>query len=1287
MKRTVLINLICSFVAVLVVALGVIFMKTVNDITMPKLVIRSEGASAVYDGTPLSNSEWELVSGELKEGHILSVEVLGLQTDVGSCENTISAKILNEKGKDVSDKYNIECLPGTLEVTPRDIIITAESDIKELDGTPLTCDEYSVTSETGLIEEHIVTVKVEGSITEIGQVSNEVTSVVIKTQFGENITNNYAIQTVSGTLMVIPRGIVIAAGDAKKTYDGTPLTSDEYSFLSSQKLLDGHTIEVTTAGSITGVGEADNVIAAAVVKDENGNDITTDYEIHFVKGTLTVLPREITITAQSDVKQYDGFALTCDEHIVSSSLPLISDHTITAEVEGSITEVGQETNKVTNVVITDTEGNDVTSNYSIHYIEGTLTVTVCEIVITAGSASKQYDGTPLTCDEYFVYSAIEENTTHQFTVTTAGSITRVGQVANKVTGVAIKNAAGIDVTDSYSIQCVEGTLTVTECDVVITAGSASKQYDGTPLTCDEYFVYFPSGNNTGHHFAVTNEGSITEVGQRANEVASVVITDDMGNLVTSNYSIHYVEGKLIVTECEIVIIAGSSSKPYDGTPLTFDHYSIYSPIEGNVEHYFTVTLEGSITEIGQEVNKVTDVAIKDTENNSAIGNYTIRLIDGTLTVTKRQIFITANSAEKQYDGTPLTCNQYTIMPEGALLSEHTIHVTIEGSITNPGYTPNLITNVSIQSSTGVDTIEVGTYYSIETYDGMLVVYDVAPPDGGDGGVESRPTGSLSGGQSQSNEVMFTVFAEESQTLYLKMESFGDYDLTSKSFLTAPEYQTLTSNGQSAYYLTSYALENGGMNTHYATIKSLCGWYVLPYYTQRSNSTQTSDAVIAGEAASPYNVEYYYFSGTSGVVVPSKYNDYESAYYENFVKQNYCNIDPATYAFMQGIIAEEEFSADDNNIINKVAQYIQQAADYNLEYNPALDTQINPIIAFLSEYKEGVCRHYAAAATMLFRALGIPARYTVGYLAETKAGVEVEVLSKQGHAWVEVYVPTIGWVVVEVTGSPAEEIPPMQIKPVDVREQYTEGKVLQPIERVTGFVLGERDYTYSVSVDGSVTGLGKAKTTITEFIIYDPNGIPVYQKSTGLGAQKFNITYKDGVLHQYLSKVSFSSEGEEKEYDGTPLVTSENISVEGNVHSELGYTYLITPTGFNNSVGTSAATYTVAFFKDGVECTDHFYIVFSYGKLTLTAKEITISAGSAEKPYDGTPLTCDDIVYDASHLAPNDRIEAYTIVGSQKNIGASANVLKDIVIVNDQNQDVTKNYTITIQDGSLVVTKP
>ena len=70
--------------------------------------------------------------------------------------------------------------------------------------------------------------------------------------------------------------------------------------------------------------------------------------------------------------------------------------------------------------------------------------------------------------------------------------------------------------------------------------------------------------------------------------------------------------------------------------------------------------------------------------------------------------------------------------------------------------------------------------------------------------------------------------------------------------------------------------------------------------------------------------------------------------------------------------------------------------------------------FLTEEKGGVCRHFAAAATMMFRAFGIPARYAIGFAVPVTAGEWTE-WKGDGHAWTEIYLEGYGWVSLEVTG--------------------------------------------------------------------------------------------------------------------------------------------------------------------------------------------------------------------------------------------------------------------------------
>lgn len=76
--------------------------------------------------------------------------------------------------------------------------------------------------------------------------------------------------------------------------------------------------------------------------------------------------------------------------------------------------------------------------------------------------------------------------------------------------------------------------------------------------------------------------------------------------------------------------------------------------------------------------------------------------------------------------------------------------------------------------------------------------------------------------------------------------------------------------------------------------------------------------------------------------------------------------------------------------------------------------------FLFTEKKGYCAHFATAATLMFRAMGYPARYAAGYVASPKDFVKAdensykaEITGNRAHAWVEVLIDGI-WYPVEMT---------------------------------------------------------------------------------------------------------------------------------------------------------------------------------------------------------------------------------------------------------------------------------
>ena len=185
------------------------------------------------------------------------------------------------------------------------------------------------------------------------------------------------------------------------------------------------------------------------------------------------------MTTGSASKAYDGQALTSADAGISG---LAAGETVTVAATGSITDVGTAKNEYTL-----NWGDTDPDNYTLSEKLGTLEVTVNDTVITftAPTAEKVYDGTALTPEADGVsVSGLPEGFT--FAAKVSGSRTKVGSSDSEITGIAILNSDGTDVSSSFTgIKTVKGTLTVSAAAATISTGSASKAYDGTALTSTE----------------------------------------------------------------------------------------------------------------------------------------------------------------------------------------------------------------------------------------------------------------------------------------------------------------------------------------------------------------------------------------------------------------------------------------------------------------------------------------------------------------------------------------------------------------------------------------------------------------------------------------------------------------------------------------------------------------------------------------------------------------------------------------------------------------------------------
>ena len=98
----------------------------------------------------------------------------------------------------------------------------------------------------------------------------------------------------------------------------------------------------------------------------------------------------------------------------------------------------------------------------------------------------------------------------------------------------------------------------------------------------------------------------------------------------------------------------------------------------------------------------------------------------------------------------------------------------------------------------------------------------------------------------------------------------------------------------------------------------------------------------------------------------------------------------------------------------VKTYLDEAGRYSLR-NDHSDAE-DPVASFLFGDLTGYCVHFSHAGVYLMRALGVPARVATGYAVPADhrgAGSSIMIRGLNAHAWPEIHLAGVGWVVVDL----------------------------------------------------------------------------------------------------------------------------------------------------------------------------------------------------------------------------------------------------------------------------------
>ena len=740
-----------------------------------------DGNNHVVDGFNSLTIDGYTVSG-------LSASVSG--TDAGTYNNVITGKAtVTKDGKDVTDRVVVTKQNGTLTINKRQVTLTSEGGSKPYDGTALTKPDVAIGGD-GFVNGEVKDIKATGSVTNVSD--GEVTNTITYTPSEKFNKNNYQITKTEGKLSItaVEAEVQVQIVGATDTvgYDGHEHRVEGYTVtINNDKY---HEADFTFSGNkvAKGINAGTYNMELAVEQFKNNSSNFSNVTFTVTDGYLVITPKSINTEDQkitvSDPQGhvYDGNphqeVLVVRDAELDKTLKSGKDYDVYYSTK-DFTNVGEITITITG------KGNYVGT------VNKTYSITKRTVTLSSETASKPYDGTPLTRPNV----KVEGDGFITGEVTSVQAIGTVTEVKDSPVTNAIEYTVGTKFNiNNYEISMTEGTLSITPKsinpddqnmsvsdpqdhvydglehkeelevkdifrDVILSAGidydveystkdftnvgkitititgkgnytgtfdrtyeitpatltvttpSANKVYDGTPLTAEGTISGFVNKETA----TFTTTGSQTEVGSSSNTYS----IEWNGTAKSSNYKISETVGTLTVTENEneIVVTTKHSSYTYDGlahgTEVTVSNLPKGYSLD-------KATSSATATDVTTAIEATCDtLVIKNAEGKDVTNNLKITKVPGSITITPATLTVTTPSANKVYDGTPLTADG-TI---SGFVNKETATFTTTGSQTEVGNSKNTYSikwngtakSTNYQISEAVGTLTV-TQQSIDPED-------------------------------------------------------------------------------------------------------------------------------------------------------------------------------------------------------------------------------------------------------------------------------------------------------------------------------------------------------------------------------------------------------------------------------------------------------------------------------------------------------------------------------------------------------------------------------------------
>ena len=1284
--------------------------KTVIKVTANSNTLPYNGEEQKVEGFQ------DVADGYTVEG--LTAVATGKDADTYETKITGTAKVTKD-GVDVTDKVIVNVTKGKLTISKREVTLTSETASKPYDGTPLTKPEVTIIG--GFVKDEVKEVKATGSVTNVseGDVTNTIT---YKTSNKFN-PNNYSITKNEGKLSITPVTdevtVRIKGNKDTATYNGTVQSVSGYTVESISNTLYTST-DFTLKDQATATGKDANTypmnLDATQFVNNNTNFSNVKFEIA-EDGQLVINPRAVTLTSETDSKDYDGTPLTRPNVKVEGNF--VDGEVTKVEATGSVTYVSD--GEVTNTIVITEGENFKESNYAITMHEGKLSITEvnAEVTVTikGHEATATYDGDPHSVEGYEITDISNKLYTKddvKFTGQAKAEGTEAGTYQMHLTKDQFSNKNSNFKKVTFVVE--DGSLTINRKSIddqkrITVTKPENSKYDGeehknkptvTDTKTDKVLV-------EGTDYELTYSKDVINAG-----TVTVTVTG-IGNYEGS-FEVTYE-----ITKRNVTLTSGSASKVYDKTALTNDTVAVsgdgFAKDEGA-----TYDVTGSRTKVGTSKNTFT----YELKSNTKASNYNIEVKFGDLIVTAEDgevvVTITGHSDTVDYDGNEKSVSGYDVaITEGSKYTtdDFTFNGTAEAKGTEAG-----TYSMGLNADQFTNTNDNYTQVTFIVNDGTLTINPKSiTPDGPDTPKEEKtgitvtdPINSTYDGNEHINGLtvtdskLNTTLVENTDytltysgdlinvgTVTITIKGVGNYtgEFT-KTYQILPREYTVTTNTDSKVY-------DGNPLTAGGTVNNLVK-------DETVNLTMTGSQTNVGTSDNTYELKF------EGTAKAKNYTHGKDSIGTLTVKA-------------KSIVPDGPNTPDEKKTGITVTDPKDSKYDGEEHKNkPKVeDTKTKATLKEGTDYELSYSEDVVNAGTVTVTVTGIgnyegsfEVTYEITKRHVTLTSADAEKVY-DGSALTNDTVTVGGDKFAKKEGA-TYNVTGMQIEKGSSKNTFTytlnEGTLagnydIETFEgtlKVTAFenevVVTIKGNKGTVTYDGNPHSVeGYVITDISNKLYKaDYIGVKGYARAEGtaagtykmnLTAQQFSntsasfdkVTFKveDGSLT--ISPKSITPDGPDtpdEKKTGITVTAPEDSKYDGEEHRNKP-TVTDTKTKATLKEGTD---YELSYSKDVINAGTVTVIVKGIGNYEgsfevtyeITKRNVTLTSGSASKVYDKTALTNDTVAVSGDGFA-KDEGATYDVTGSRTKVGTSKNTFTYELKSNTK----ASNYNIEVKFGDLIVT--